>query len=187
MLITADTHFYHRNIIDYSGRPFANEIEMNEVLISNWNKMVSTKEVVYHLGDFFITTDRIKIDHILGRLNGRIRLVKGNHDKWVKYLDRLKYKSKIEWVKDYYECNYVCDDGKIPIIMSHYPLLTWNKGHYGSYHLHGHSHGATERYSISKNERRLDVGVDKWEYAPATMAEIHEELRQRTSVLAKIV
>ena len=49
---TADTHFNHANIIRYCRRPFGSVREMNEALVSNWNRVVAEDDVVYHLGDF---------------------------------------------------------------------------------------------------------------------------------------
>lgn len=34
---TADLHFGHANLINYSGRPFADAIAMNQALIERWN------------------------------------------------------------------------------------------------------------------------------------------------------
>lgn len=87
--IIADTHFNHRNIIEYCHRPFLTVEEMNEVLIYNWNCRVSPQDIVYHLGDFSMNSDKEFVSEIIRRLNGRIILIMGNHDqkphKW--YID----------------------------------------------------------------------------------------------------
>ncbi len=38
---TADLHLGHRNIIEYSGRPFRDADEMNAALVERWNDFVS--------------------------------------------------------------------------------------------------------------------------------------------------
>ena len=48
---TGDTHFSHRNVINYCNRPFETAAEMNEKLIENWNKVVTKSDIVYHVGD----------------------------------------------------------------------------------------------------------------------------------------
>ena len=48
----ADTHFSHKNIIKYAGRPYATVEEMNESLIDNWNQCVDADDQVFFLGDF---------------------------------------------------------------------------------------------------------------------------------------
>lgn len=40
--------------------------------------------------------------------------------------------------------------------MCHYPIMSWDRQRYGSWHLHGHSHG---NLSESKG-LMLDVGID---------------------------
>lgn len=79
VFFTSDTHFYHTNIIDFCRRPFMNIEAMNETLIANWNKVVGTNDIVFHLGDFCLG-DSAKWNGILDRLNGKIYLILGNHD-----------------------------------------------------------------------------------------------------------
>jgi calcineurin-like phosphoesterase family protein len=76
---TSDHHFNHKNILEYTSRPWKSVEEMNEALILNWNEVVSEEDLVWHLGDFAMG-DRSKMLDIRTRLNGRINFVRGNHD-----------------------------------------------------------------------------------------------------------
>ena len=51
LFFTSDTHFYHKNIIEYAQRPFSSIENMNKELIKNWNSVVSSEDTVFHLGD----------------------------------------------------------------------------------------------------------------------------------------
>ncbi len=76
--ITSDLHFWHENVIKYCSRPFANAAEMNEALIKAWNSAVAPEDVVLILGDFAMAARAV--EQIVPRLNGRKRLILGNHD-----------------------------------------------------------------------------------------------------------
>lgn len=41
--IISDTHFNHKNIINYCNRPFRDINEMNNTIIDNWNKSVKKR------------------------------------------------------------------------------------------------------------------------------------------------
>ena len=77
---TSDTHFGHTNILTYEKRPFKSVQEMDETIIKNWNNTVSSKDVVFFLGDFCIKGNSNRYKE---RLNGQIIFIKGNHDKKV--------------------------------------------------------------------------------------------------------
>ena len=48
----ADCHFGHQGAIRFDHRPFDTVEEMERVMISNWNAVVSSRDTVYILGDF---------------------------------------------------------------------------------------------------------------------------------------
>jgi len=158
--ITADTHFGHASVLRFMPRPFADVGEMDESLIARWNAKIPTNAVIYHLGDFSFA-NREKTEAILSRLNGRIRLVLGNHDRMTG--GTLK---RFEWAKDYYEAR---TPEKIKVVMQHYPLLSWNRGHHDAWCLHGHCHGGLADTGL----RRMDVGVDTHpNYEPYSFEEV---------------
>lgn len=78
-LFIADTHFYHKNIIEYCNRPFSDIEAMNSFIIEKWNSVVKSGDTVYHLGDVALCSDAL-LRQIRECLNGQICLVRGNHD-----------------------------------------------------------------------------------------------------------
>lgn len=49
---TSDTHFGHANIINLCKRPFRDVNHMNDMLVENWNSVITDDDIVFHLGDF---------------------------------------------------------------------------------------------------------------------------------------
>lgn len=158
---TSDNHFFHRNIIEYSNRPFRDVDHMNETMISNWNTLVQPTDTIYCLGDFgFSRVD--KLQRLFDRLVGQKHLILGNHDKESRKL------SGWASVGHYIELRI---DGKF-IVLFHYAPRVWNRCHHGSICLYGHSHG-----SMPGNSQSLDVGVDCWDYRPVTLRDIEHRLK----------
>lgn len=156
----SDLHFGHANVIKYSNRPFDHVDEMNDTFIKNWNRIVKPNDMVYQLGDFALTNDN-EIKSILSSLNGRKKAVFGNHDRSLR-------KHKDGWVKNFFEeisdmLEVKVEDkdalqgGIQHIVLTHYSMRVWNKSHYGSWNLYGHSHGSLEDPSHMLS---MDVGVD---------------------------
>lgn len=175
IFFTSDTHYGHANIIKYCNRPFNDVHEMDQELIRRHNEVVKPTDVVYHLGDFALAPNTY-IESILNRLNGRIRFIKGNHDKFLTKLgnDGLALAStvgrlrNVEWIEDYYELR---EHG---IVMFHYPLGSWNAMQHGTIMLHGHSHG-NYKYSYPNSENHgkiIDVGVDCHDYRPISLDKV---------------
>jgi calcineurin-like phosphoesterase family protein len=81
---TSDTHFDDEYAIQYFSRPFQSVDKMNAVMVEQWNKVVTDKEIVYHLGDF-TTEDLSHFTKWANQLNGNMRILPGNMDRlWLK-------------------------------------------------------------------------------------------------------
>ena len=185
IFMTSDTHWFHENIIKYTNRPWNGIDDMGEALIKNWNNVVGKGDIVYHLGDVAMGGKKRagELSSILNRLNGTIRLIKGNHDNYV--LDEPCV-SRFEWVKDYYELKYTSPNhGKKKFVLQHYPLYTWNnagrinkKNQPSTICLHGHCHGSIDQ--VNMKTTRMDVGIDSRGYAPIWIENIIEIMNYRT-------
>src|SRR3972149_612675 len=73
--IIADTHFLHSAMTKLGGRPD----DFDEIIIKNWNKIVKPKDKVLHLGDL-VFSNKERAIALVRKLNGKIYLVRGNHD-----------------------------------------------------------------------------------------------------------
>ena len=69
----------------FKTRPFSTTEEMDEALVDNWNSVVKPGDKVYHLGDVTFSSKENYIKNIHNQLNGKKRLIVGNHDD-VKFL-----------------------------------------------------------------------------------------------------
>lgn len=173
IFFTADTHFGHAKIIGFCNRPFNDFKEMDDALISNWNKIIDWKDDVYHLGDFACGPDATDsyIANIRYRLNGNIHLIGGNHDRkrrgsvleWSPRVANLP----IVWKRDYHELQV----GKKLFVLYHFPQWSWTEATKGSYHLFGHVHG-----KYPGNGRSMDVGVDTNNFTPVHIDDVVNRL-----------
>jgi calcineurin-like phosphoesterase family protein len=165
VFFTSDTHFGHHGIIAPCRRPYGSVEEMDAALIRNWNDVVPSNGVVFHLGDVSFKGAARTVE-VLGSLNGKIILVRGNHDAHMSAVVRSMFDEVVDYKELKLEGTRIC--------MSHYPMASWNQMHYGSWMLHGHSHGNMPRFG-----RRIDVGVDCWMGAPVSYRMLKAELSAR--------
>jgi calcineurin-like phosphoesterase family protein len=148
---------------------------MEAGLIERWNRFVRTNDEVWHLGDFGFQKPSDLIE-IVKRLNGKIRLVPGNHDGR-SFLNKLYElpEDKVVVCDKYMELNH----NNRKFVLCHYPIESWANMSHGSIHLHGHSHGSSREV-----HGRFDVGVDSKEtgYAPVHIDRIIEWAQNQPKV-----
>ena len=180
IFFTSDTHGNHFNIIASCHRPFKDEKEMNDALISNWNSVVDNDSVVFHLGDF-AWGGYNKWKEFRDRLNGHIVLIKGNHDE--RNLSTTAEKELFDYVTYQMKIRI----GNRAVYLNHYPFLTY-AGIYREpqdqvWALHGHIHlgpNSLEGRDIPRMKFLLptqyDVGVDMNNYTPISWKELKEKI-----------
>lgn len=80
--LTSDLHLFHTNIIQYCDRPYESVDQMNESIVRTWNETVFTDDRVVVVGDLSagLGGNKDRLRDIIGSLNGRKTLIRGNHD-----------------------------------------------------------------------------------------------------------
>jgi len=153
---TSDHHFGHENILKFQSntRRYSSIHEMNKEYTNKWNSQANEKDIIYHLGDLTFG-DPIPY---LKYLNGQIKIIPGNHDKWSKknkFKELYSKHGKIEILPLISVLKL--DHIKQIIVLCHYPMYSWAHSFHGSWHLYGHCHK-----SVNPQFFTMHVGVDDW-------------------------
>ena len=170
---SGDHHFGHTRIIEHCNRPFSDLEEMTDVLIDNHNERVRHKDTVFLVGDMGYRLPPRYLAQYLSRMRGKKKLLAGNHDRKIikkarnKGLFRTMIRSgELQLLGDLHEYFVTLPSERLRIVLCHYPIHSWNARTHGAWHIHGHSHG-----KIPKLPRRVDCGVDVWNYYPVSLEE----------------
>jgi calcineurin-like phosphoesterase family protein len=177
----SDTHFSHANFLTFKDeggerirKEFESVTEMDEVMIERWNARVGQDDIIYHLGDVCFGGPE-RLGTIMDRLNGRKRLILGNHDREEMSIYRKYFQKIASW--RYFSSDVTgCD---IALIACHYALHPETVGYNykfwsNNFCVHGHSH----RRKIP-DPRYINVCVENTGYAPISLEEILTEAKSR--------
>ncbi|GHP12656.1 metallophosphatase [Lentilactobacillus fungorum] len=196
---TADTHFFHERLLgvsEFAPRPFLTVEDMNETIIRNWNKRVNQNDVVYHLGDIAILHTRPEknaleqIFEVLRQLNGRLILIKGNHDSRAlfKYLAQHNYQVNNHPKFEFHDVGVLIKMNHRQYYLTHYPMMLGIVKQI--INLHGHIH----HYAVPVKEN-INVGVDTPEVdylaqkppfgTPFSQVEVEKMVEQKAIDFAK--
>ena len=179
--LTSDWHFNHDREFIWKVRGFSSVQEMNETIIQRHNALVRPDDDVYVLGDsalgggdeWILATNKILIE----RLNGRLHIIRGNHDTDrrvamyescknvvgpVLYADMLHYKG-------------------YHFYLSHFPTLTCNLEKESlkqcTCNLFGHTHQTTNFHFDMPY--LYHVGVDSHNCYPISLDDIIQEMNNK--------
>lgn len=163
----SDSHFGHRNLAEKftqkdgsPARDFDTVEEMDEYMIKQWNSVVRPEDIIYNLGDFVMNKSRLNIAE---RLNGRKKLIMGNHDNHDS-LEYLEYFETIDGVKDFKKHGFVC---------THIPVHPCQLEHRWLANVHGHSHHHLIKLENGHIDNRyINLCGEHWDYTPVELSEI---------------
>lgn len=173
IFVISDTHFTHKNFLSFREyypdgpliRPgFSSVEEMDELMIENWNKTVTEHDKVYHLGDFSFG-GKDNIGRIASRLNGKKRLIAGNHE-----IDLRHYYPHFQKVMSYREFGNLF---KLPVYCCHFPLNHAGFNYRSQLHglmIHGHIH-----LNKIPNPQYINVCVENINYTPISIEELVDD------------
>ncbi len=185
---TADLHLGDKTIARWRG--FEDDLAAHdELILSRLNECVGAHDELWLLGDLC----KARVEDVVAMRRAiacqTVHVVVGNHDSRSKFVTCGLFDS----VEYYAEVGRYKRDG-YKFVMSHYPMLDWDRAYHGSFMLHGHIHSLSvepgedvapldaknggmgmrgyNAWNAEHGVRRFDVGVDANGYAPVSAEEI---------------
>ena len=139
---TSDWHLGHDRIRELCKRPHNSVEEMDKDILNKFFDTVDIHDTVYYLGDLGwkgdVIENFIKSIWEKGIFNFKFIWILGNHDlKFKEFI--LNLVKKYSYLEVYDSLLDIIIDDQ-PITLCHYPMITWNKSHFGAWQLYGHHH-----------------------------------------------
>lgn len=165
--LTSDNHFYHTNIIKYCSRPFVDAPDMNAQMEHHWNELVTPDDIVIVVGDLTagLGDKKLELFNLIGRLNGRKILVRGNHDH---QKDNFYLEGGFKKVVDHMFMGGALFTHFPARVDTEYPhpmhkvALAWKDQYNPAIIIHGHEHGTTH----PEHPGHYNCAADRHGYKP---------------------
>jgi len=164
--VWSDQHFFHKNIIEFSDRPYDSVEQMNEYLIANYNDYVGENDICIWVGDVGFKGNSF-INELLDQCNGYKILIVGNHDFNGKKLRNLNF--------DETHLIYTIDYPDVSMVFTHYPMynIPWPW-----VNIHGHLHAYPN--PDSGHLLHINVNCEVQEYKPRLLEDIAKQAKMRS-------
>lgn len=190
----SDLHFDHKNILEYSDRPFESVPDMNESIIRNIQKTVKSGDVLIVVGDVSLGAKKTALREYISRIKETgctLINVRGNHD----YKNSEMMNLGFDFACDKLEMEIT----KEQVLVMHYPYRQavvkylyfalmhklfpkkfWKERHYWDkvaykekYLIHGHTHA-----SVLQNEFQFNVSAEAVSYTPINIQRISDLIQK---------
>lgn len=171
----SDHHLGHANLLTFVGgrHEFKTIEEHDETIIANHNELVGAKDRVYFMGDVVINR---KFLPLISRMNGRKKLIKGNHDIF-------NLKDYTPYFEDIISYKIYSEHG---LIISHIPVHVCQLEGRWKFNVHGHSHRNIVKKQIYQqyegmvslaDKRYINLCLEHTEYKPVSLSQLIERMK----------
>jgi calcineurin-like phosphoesterase family protein len=181
IFVTSDLHFNHDREFVWKVRGYESVYEMNEAIVERFNSVVQPSDDVYILGDLCLGGGGPAIlaanKELIERLNGRLHIIRGNHDTEPRVRMYASCANVVDVVKWADMLNYK----GYHFYLSHFPTLTGNLEKESlkqcTCNLFGHTHQITNFHLDMPY--MYHVGVDSHNCYPVNLDDIIEEMKAK--------
>lgn len=151
----SDLHLGHTRVAEDRGFTLTPEHDL--AVLNSIADTTKREGVLYLLGDIWWGHF---IKNHLNYFPKQVHLIYGNHDDLLRKENIFTSQQEMKYIKIEGQKIHLC----------HYPMASWRSSPYGSWHLHGHTHGR-----CPQQRNRLDVS---WEVIkrPFSFEEVRELL-----------
>lgn len=192
---TSDLHIGCKN--SFENRT----LEHDQIIINNWNKVIHNDDTVFILGDIGrlgSNKDNAYVASIVSQLKAKKILIVGNHDQ--QGIKDNRVNQLFTEVTPYKEIIDNFNGRSHNLVLSHYPIYSWNGAYKGWIHLYGHTHNNFDHFMFQEALQKLrdkvhelniqkemenspkfkaepyayNVGCMLWDYTPITLKQILE-------------
>lgn len=194
----SDLHYNH-NPSDGTGwlhtsRGFKTLEEHDEAIISNCNHVSDNESILFLLGDTCLgNNSKENILKLFKELNyTELYIMPGNHfaglhqqfeksnqsfDRFMRCIIYSENRKIVYLIPNYYEISV----DRQAIVLSHYPMASWNGMGSGSIMIHGHVHGHLKDSIVGKElykGKMIDAGVESCKY-PISFCNLKDTMDSR--------
>jgi calcineurin-like phosphoesterase family protein len=158
-----DLHLGHTNMAIKRG--FKDSFDHDNHVISCWNKVVNKKDVVYILGD--VAMESRKYYYLLDRMNGKKKVILGNHDILTDIHEMLRYVTHVGGIVKYSRKGYP------KMFLTHCPVhpMEFDKRIQLNIHAHTHENRVLDADG-NIDPRYISVSCEQVDYTPKTIEQL---------------
>jgi len=181
---SSDIHLGHRKLHDARKDLLPEGVDHDGYIVNRIFSVVKPGDNYYNIGDLFWKMPlekKLEFFNLFKKHKVNFFGIYGNHDKPYPNHKAVVWTGHIK--------DIVIE--KQPITLCHYPMMVWNRSHYGAWQLYGHEHlrNKSLENSIPRVDetrrlgKQLNVNVEFHNFLPWSFEEVYEVMKTKNDNL----